>query len=118
MRSRDSLGHVLGSSVRIRGVRVGHVTGVVFDATETSALGVEVTSPDSARRFLPWAAGCVADGVLDADSALLLVDPPDSPLERGGVLCRDPEYLSTLAAVDGGRLTAVSAPEADAVHSH
>ena len=111
MRSRDTLRHVLGTSVRVRGVRVGHVTGVLLDATESRALGLEVTSPDLARRFLPWIAGRVTDGVLDAESSLLLVDSADSYVERGAVLCCDPERLGELAEVDGGRLMAVSTSE-------
>ena len=40
MRARETLRHVLGSSVRIQGVRVAHVTGVLLDASETHALGL------------------------------------------------------------------------------
>jgi hypothetical protein len=104
VRAPDTLRHVLGSSVRIHGVRVGHVTGVLLDAAETQALGLEVTSPDLARRFLPWVAGSVVDGVLETDSALLLVDSAESYVDRGAAVCRDAEQLGHLVAVDDGRL--------------
>jgi hypothetical protein len=99
VRTPETLRHVLDSSVRIDGVRVGHVTGVLLDVSETRALGLEVTSPDLARRFLPWVAGTVTEGVLEADSALPLVDLADSYVERGAVMCRDPEQLGRLVAV-------------------
>jgi len=104
VRTPETLRHVLGSSVRVRGVRVGHVTGVLLDSSETHALGLEVTSPDLAQRFLPWVAGSVREGVLEADPAQLLVDSAGSYVERGAVMCRDPEPLGRLVADDGGRV--------------
>ena len=47
----------------------------------------------------------MTEGVLEAESALLLVDSADPYIERGAVTCRDPEQLGRLVAVDGGRLS-------------
>jgi hypothetical protein len=51
----------------------------------------------------------VTERVLQAESALLLVDSAGPYVERGAVMCRDPEQLGRLVAVDGGRLSVAGA---------
>lgn len=110
MRSHEILRHLLGTPVRVRGVLGGHVSGVLIDGGETHAIGLEVTSVDRARRFLPWVAAHFADGVVDADSPFLLVDSADTYLDRGAIVKRDAEELGQLVADARGLVTDAAAP--------
>ena len=103
MRAQDTLRHLLGASVRVRGVRVGHVSGVMLDRSQQHVIGFEVTSVDRARRFLPWAVAA-ADGVVDADSAFLLGDTTNRYPAQGAILHRTPEQLDDLVAAEDGAL--------------
>jgi hypothetical protein len=79
---------VLGVGVRIQGQCVGHVSGLVLDASRTDVLGLEVTSVDARRRFLPRVAASSADGMVEADSVLHFVDSMDTYVSRGAYVCR------------------------------
>jgi hypothetical protein len=110
VRSEEILRRLLSASVRVQGARVGHVSGVLLDAAETHVLGLEVTSEDRVRRFLPWVAAHFANGAIDTDSALMLVDSADTYVERGALVKRDPEELGQLVADARGFVAGAEAP--------
>jgi hypothetical protein len=83
--------------VRPHDLRLGTVTGVVFDAGRECVLGLEATGRDGVRRFLPWvavelagnaadrlAAGSRRHGELDGYARLCAVVVRD-PLQLAGV---------------------------------
>jgi hypothetical protein len=88
-----SLAGVLDAQVRVGDVRVGRVTGVLLDAARSRVLGLEVESGDLVRRFLPWVAASVANGVVRVRSALFLVDWSDTYDREGAFVARDPAEL-------------------------
>jgi len=89
---------VLGTPVGVLGRRVGCVSGVILDASESRAIGLEVMSPDLVPRFLPWvAASFDGDGWIDAYSVFLLSDSCEPYIEQGAVICRDREQLHEIA---------------------
>jgi hypothetical protein len=88
---------VLGTPVGVLGRRVGYVSGVLLDASESRAIGLEVMSLDLVPRFLPWvAARFCDDGCIDAYSAFLLLDSCEPYLEQGAVICRDQDQLDRI----------------------
>ena len=94
MTAEYRLRDVLGTPVGVLGRRVGYVSGVLLDASESRAIGLEVMSPDLVPRFLPWvAARFDSDGCIDAYSAFLLIDSCEPYLEQGAVICRDQDQL-------------------------
>ncbi len=98
MTAEHRLRDVLGTPVRVLDRRVGYVSGVLLDASESRALGLEIMSPDRAPRFLPWVAVAFDDdGTIDAHSAFLLIDSCESYLQHGAVLSRDQERLDRIA---------------------
>jgi hypothetical protein len=101
----DALREILGAQLRVHGVTVGHVTGVLLDAPQVHAIGFEVSSPDGAQRFVPWVAATLGNGVVDAHSALLLVDSCDSYVDQGAVLCREPDDLDGLMVSESGKVS-------------
>lgn len=104
MSTAESLRDVFGARVRVRGMRIGQVSGVVLDSSETRAIGLEVTAVDGHRRFLPWVAATISNGIVDADSALVLADTLDAYVERGAVVCHDLERLESFTAGPDGYL--------------
>jgi hypothetical protein len=98
MSSRVPLAGVLDAAVRVGDVRVGRVTGVLLDATTSEVLGLEVEGGDAVRRFLPWVATVVADGVVRVSSALLLVEWSDTYDRDGAFVARDRAGLEGLSA--------------------
>ena len=98
MTAEHRLRHVLGTPVGVRGRRVGYVSGVLLDASESRAIGLEIMSPDLVPRFLPWvAARFDGDGSIDAYSVFLLIDSCEPYLEQGAVICRDQDRLDGIA---------------------
>jgi hypothetical protein len=96
--AEHQLRDVLGTPVGVLGRRVGCVSGVLLDASESRAIGLEVTSPDLVPRFLPWvAASFDGDGRIDAYSVFLLSDSCEPYLEQGAVICRDQNRLDEIA---------------------
>ena len=94
----EHLRDVLGTPVGVLGARVGHVSGVLPDASESCPLGLEVTAPDATPRFLPWVAAAFDDdGRIDAHSAFLLSDSCEPYLEHGAVLTREQERIARIA---------------------
>ena len=98
MTAEHRLRDVLGTPVGVLGERVGYVSGVLLDASESRALGLEIMSPDLVPRFLPWVAAAFDDdGRIDAHSAFLLIDSCEPYLEHGAVLTRDQERIDRIA---------------------
>ena len=94
MTAEHQLRDVLGTPVRVLGRRVGYVSGVLLDASDSRAIGLEVMSPDRVPRFLPWvAARSDGDAGIDAYSVFLLSDSCEPYLEQGAVICRDQQQL-------------------------
>jgi hypothetical protein len=106
MSSPDSLTRILDATVRVGGIRVGRVSGILFDASGTRVIGLEVASPDGARRFLPWVAATIANGDVWVRSALQLVDWSDTYERDGALVSRSP------AEVEGTALPAREGPRA------
>jgi hypothetical protein len=100
------LGGVLGAPVLAHDLRLGTVTGVVCDARWERLLGLEATSMDGSRRFLPWVAVELREGVVGIGSSLLLVDTGelDGYVRLGAVVVRDPMQLSDLGVGAGGEI--------------
>ena len=94
MTAEYRLRDVLGTPVGVLGRRVGYVSGVLLDSSESRAIGLEVMSPDLVPRFLPWvAARFDGDGCIDAYSAFLFIDSCEPYLEQNAVICRDQDQL-------------------------
>lgn len=98
------LAEVLGTSVRVSGVRVGDVAGVFLDPRRERAIGLAVASVDGVRRFLPLFAATFEEGFVSALSALFLVDAWDSYERRGAVAIDDRAALSGVAVTPDGRI--------------
>jgi hypothetical protein len=96
---------VLGAPVRVRDVRLGTVTGVVGDGPVERLIGLEVTSRDGRRWFLPSVAVSHEAGAIHVHSTLVLVETGD--LEGygrlGAVVIRDPAELERLVVDEDGR---------------
>jgi hypothetical protein len=96
---------VLGAPVRVRDVRAGTVTGVVGDGRVERLIGLEVTSRDGRRWFLPSVAASLEAGAVHVDSTLVLVETGD--LEGygrlGAVVIRDPSELESLVVDEAGK---------------
>ena len=88
--------------MRPHDLRLGTVTGVVFDARRERVLGLEVACRDGVRRFLPWVAVELVGNATAIASPLVLVDTGelDGYARLGAVVVRDPLQL---AGVDVGR---------------
>jgi hypothetical protein len=91
------LRHVIGTPVGVRGRRFGYVSGVLLDASESRAIGLEIMSPDLVPRFLPWVAARFDGGGIDAYSVFVLSDSREPYLEQGAVICRDQDRLDGIA---------------------
>lgn len=76
---------LLQRSVRLHGVRVGHVVDVILEATGEQAMGLEVRCLDGRHRFLPMAAASPVgdDVVIDSPFALLDTEELEFYRERG-----------------------------------
>ncbi len=97
MTAEHRLRDVLGSPVAVRGRRVGYVSGVLLDASESRGIGLEIMSPDLVPRFLPWVAARFGGDGIDAYSVFLLIDSCEPYLEQGAVICRDQDRLDGIA---------------------
>ena len=106
MTSPPLLGALLGAPVRLNDLRLGTVTGVYGDAGFERVIGLEVTSPDRGRRFLPWVAVGIEDGVVRLASPFVLVDTGelDGYLRLGARVARDPAQLDGLGVGPDGRV--------------
>lgn len=106
MSSVRPLQRLLGAPVRLHDLRLGTVTGLYGDASFARIIGLEVTSPDGRRRFLPWVAADVEKGIVHLQSALVLVETGD--LEGYGRLgarvVRTPSELDGLSVDPEGRV--------------
>lgn len=104
---------VLGRAVRAHDLRLGTVTGVVFDAGRERVLGLEVAGRDGVRRFLPWVAVELVGNATAIASPLVLVDTGelDGYARLGAVVVQDPLQLAGVGvARDGAIMHAESDP--------
>ena len=101
-----SLAGLPGRAVRVGGVLVGQVTGVLVDARATRAIGLEIACAGQAHRFLPWFAARLDEVAVSVESAFLLVDEIGGYERRGAVVLRDPARLSSFEASADGVLHA------------
>lgn len=103
------LAEVLGAAVRMRDLRVGTVTGVFGDADFVRMIGLEVTSADGVRRFLPRVAAPMREGVVRLGSTLVLVETGelDGYGRLGARVVRDPMQLAGLGVDPDGRIVRV-----------
>jgi hypothetical protein len=77
---------LLERSVVFRDIVLGTVVDVVLDGSLRRVLGLDVLCGDRARRFLPFGACELRDGVVGVDSALVLSDELEFYRSRGRVL--------------------------------
>jgi len=82
------MGDLLQRSVRLHGVRVGHVVDVIFGESDSEPVGLEVRCEDGEHRFLPMPAATPVgeDVVIDSPFALLDADQLDFYRQRGTTL--------------------------------
>jgi hypothetical protein len=88
---------ILGARVEVAGEDGGRVTGILAHPAN-QAIGLEVTSPGSARRFLPLAAATLSNGVVGVASSLHFVDWLDTYVDAGATVFRDVAGLEQLRA--------------------
>jgi hypothetical protein len=74
MRAPLRTGSLVGRPVVIGDVRLGVVFDAVFDRALGRLVGLDVSCPDDAHRFLPYPACEVVDNELAVESALVLLD--------------------------------------------
>jgi len=105
--SLPRLEDVLGAAVRAYDLRLGTVTGAVFDARWERLLGLEVTGRDGVRRFLPWVAVELHDRLVAVGSPFVLVDTGelDGYVLLGAMVVRDPMQLKGLGVGAEGEIT-------------
>jgi hypothetical protein len=105
--SLPRLEDLLGVPVRAHELRLATVTGVVFDARWERLLGLEATGRDGVRRFLPWVAVELHDGIVAVGSPFVLVDTGelDGYVRLGAMVVRDPLQLAGLGVGSGGEIT-------------
>lgn len=100
-----SLAELLGMPCAVHGVRIGEVTAVFLNSDLTRILGLDVRSPGSPHRFLPWVAAEFDGQGVDIRSAFLLVDAGDSYTRRGARAISDLAELASLRVDDEGRIS-------------
>lgn len=81
----------LGTPVCVGDVRVGVVTAVLADEAGERAFGLEVSTRDGERWFLPWAAADIGRDAVQASSALVFGGPDqlDAYARRGACFVRE-----------------------------
>jgi PRC-barrel domain len=72
---------LLQRTVRLHGVRVGHVVDVILD-TDRKAIGLEVRCEDGKHRFLPLAAATGVEDEIVIDSPFALLDEEELEFYR------------------------------------
>jgi hypothetical protein len=77
---------LLERRVLFRDIVLGTVVDVILDTSLRRVLGLDVLCGDRTRRFLPFGACEVHDGVIGVDSALVLSDELEFYRSRGEVL--------------------------------
>jgi hypothetical protein len=77
---------LLERHVLFRDIVLGTVVDVIIDTSLRRVLGLDVLCGDRTRRFLPFGACEVRDGVVGVDSALVLSDELEFYRSRGQVL--------------------------------
>lgn len=105
--------------MKIDGVRVGGVTGIVGDRGFERIIGFHVANGDRRGLFLPWIASRLQDGIVHAESSLALIDVGEleSYARRGARIVRAPDDLQALTVSREGVVSRVqvddevSAPE-------
>jgi uncharacterized protein YrrD len=65
---------LLGRPVLVRGIRLGRIDDVLFDPDGARVVGFDVLCGDDVHRFLPFAAVALANGGIEVESSLTLLD--------------------------------------------
>jgi hypothetical protein len=80
---------LLERPVRLRGIRIGHVSDVILDPAEGKPIGLDVRCLDGRHRFLPTAAATATDDGVVVSSPFALLDTDQLEFYRArGVLLR------------------------------
>jgi hypothetical protein len=89
--------------VVVRGIRLGEVESVLLDPDALRILGLDVLCGDGSNRFLPFSTARLTPGVIEIDSALMLLGRRELEFyrSRGRALARVPELADALVAPDG-----------------
>ncbi len=77
---------LLQRRVCFRDIELGRVVDVILDTSLCRILGLDVLCGDRVRRFLPYGACELVDGVIGVDSALVLSDELEFYRSRGRAL--------------------------------
>jgi len=98
---------LLGRPVLVRGIRLGRIDDVLFDPDGARVVGFDILCGDDVHRFLPFPAAALADGGLEVESSLTLLDEETLAFYRTRALAlsADDELRAVLvatAAVDTG----------------
>ncbi len=74
---------LLRRPVLVRGIRLGRIADVLFDPDGARVVGFDVLCGDDIHRFLPFPSAALADGGLEVDSSLTLLDEETLAFYRG-----------------------------------
>jgi hypothetical protein len=101
---------LLRRPVLVRGIRLGRIADVLFDPDGARVVGFDVLCGDGVHRFLPFPAAALADGGLEVDSSLTLLDEGTLAFYRGrGLALSAAEELRDVVVVATGAVEAGAA---------
>ena len=93
----------LALPVCVRGIELGHSVDLLVDRELSRALGFDVLCGDQAHRFLPFVVTKVADGAIEIESPLVLLDFGQVAFYR--------EQATTVRELDGDSATFLVGPD-------
>jgi hypothetical protein len=103
---------LLQRAVRLRGIRLGRVADVLFDADAARVVGFDVLCGDAAYRFLPFSAVTLGAADVEIGSTLVLLEAAERDFYRlhGRSLVAGGAELRALRVLrDGTAVTAAPA---------
>jgi hypothetical protein len=95
----------------VRGIRLGEVEHVLLDAQQARILGFDVLCGDGSNRFLPYSTARFAEGGIEIESTLTLLDPHELGFyrSRGRTLASVPELAEALVGPGGALVVPLAA---------
>ncbi|MDX6397474.1 MAG: hypothetical protein QOJ43_882 [Gaiellaceae bacterium] len=95
----------------VRGIRLGEVEHVLLDAQQARILGFDVLCGDGSNRFLPYSTARFAEGGIEIESTLTLLDPHELAFyrSRGRTLASVPELAGALVGPGGALVVPLAA---------